>query len=375
MLEMFGAGPIALVVGLLLVVALLWFRRRRTVSDSETGAALESASASANANANAKARTSGVAVTAPRIRLVLKQKLQFVDSRIKHVMREFKALGYESAGRYTIPQMPGVRVWSGIHPQDGTLAWVQEVQGALGAVEVSRFYDDGKVVTAGASAQRDAKSYYPPAWTYQKFSPGTPAAELTRWLAAHPRPGTPPVDVTARNLPALVMRMHADSMDYRLAQEDPTMSEVKSIARQARTPQGTKAVSAVNEEQWDVIRERHLNGLRTAREDAMRDNALRGGPHDISASVAKAIKLNRDDFVFVYERLTSPQVIELALRHSDWAQNDPRLESLTRGNLSAVALFEAIQEELPKGSRYVFVTSVEAPLAARGYFPVIKMGG
>ena len=171
------------------------------------------------------------------------------------------------------------------------------------------------------------------------------------------------------------MRMHADSMDYRLAQEDPTMSEVKSIARHARTPQGTKAVSAVNEEQWDVIRERHLNGLRTAREDAMRDNALRGGPPDISASVAKAIKLNRDDFVFVYERLTSPQVIELALRHSDWAQNDPRLESLTRGNLSAVALFEAIQEELPKGSRYVFVTSVEAPLAALGYFLVIKMGG
>lgn len=296
-----------------------------------------------------------------RITLQLR-KTNFSDPRVHAVMQQLKALGYVSAGRYEVDEMPTLKMWAGTHPKNGTLALVLELNERLHGTDLIRFYDNGTVLGAGTNPVYHADRY-PSHIQYRQFPPGTPMQEVAQWLAARPMQAGQLV-ATHENLRQLNAKMYAELMDYQLslptlglpAWKDMVLKDAKSLG--ATLPEMT-------EQQWQAGYDAHLLSMAEATETAMKDHVLRSGA--VSALEWDHIQY---ELVYVYERLSAEDVAERALRRSEWTADEPRVEALLQQKLPHPALFEAIQQLLPPDQRFRLLTEVNQPVAARVYRPV-----
>ncbi|MFV0680659.1 hypothetical protein [Ottowia sp.] len=298
-----------------------------------------------------------------RITMTL-EKLKFTDSHVYRVMSELKALGYQSAGRYTLDELPGVQLWAGTHPENGSLALVFEANDRLFSVDLIRFYDSGAVLGAGTNPNYNAEDY-PSDMQYRPFPADTPMKDLAQWLAARPRQATV-VMATPQNLRQLNTRMYAHMMDYRLSQSLPSFETWKAKATQEVLAHGHSAPK-LTDAQWHTGYAGYLASFEEATEEALKDHLLRSG-----AVTALEWEEVQYDLAFVYERLSAEGVAERALGQSEWTPDESRVESLMRQNLSHQALFEAIQDLLPPDERFHYLADVHQPLAARVYRPAVQ---
>lgn len=290
------------------------------------------------------------------------EKLDFSDPRVYQVIEELKALGYASSGRYSVPEMLGMKVWAGTHPKDGSLALVLEHNDRLFCSDLARFYDNGAATGAGTNPIFHAE-HYPSHIQYRPFPAGTPMKEIAQWLAARPLQSAI-IPATSKNLRMLNTRICADMMDYQLSQPVPVFAAWKDMAVKDAVTLGQPSPE-LTEQQWQAGYDMYRSSRETATEEAMKDHLLRSG--EVSALEWNAIQ---DDVVFVHDRLDAKTVAARALRLSGWTEDEPPVESLMRKNLSHDALFEAIQALLPPDERFCYLATVSKPLAARAYRPV-----
>ncbi|MEG0920185.1 MAG: hypothetical protein RSD57_12965 [Comamonas sp.] len=296
-----------------------------------------------------------------RITMELKP-LNFSDPQVRVVMQQLKALGYASAGRYLVPEMAGLKLWAGTHPQDGSLALVFESGDQYFAADVIRFYEGGAVLGAGTNPVFDP-AQYPSHLQYQQFPPQTPMQEVVQWVKAQPLQSAV-VPATVQSLRSLNIKMYADLMDYQLSLPLPSLAEWKESIQKSASALGSP-VPPLARQQWQTFYDLQQEITESTAEEAMRDHVLRSG-------VVPALEWDRmqHNLVFVHERLNTAAVTERALRRSEWTQEQPAIEALVRQNLGGVALFEAIQDLLPEDERFVYLTHVGKPLDARAYKPV-----
>lgn len=295
-----------------------------------------------------------------RITMVL-EKLNFSDPQVHAVMQQLKALGYASAGRYLVPEMPYLKLWAGTHPENGSLALVFESGDQYYAADVIRFCEGGAVLGAGTYPDFNPEEY-PSHLQYRQFPPQAPMQEVVQWLLSQPLPSAV-VPATAHSLRDLHIKMYADLMDYQLALPIPPLAAWKATTKNTAVAQGTP-LPPLTEQQWQMAYDLQHQSMESAAEDAMRDHVLRSG-------VVSALEWDQTqyDLVFVHERLSAEAVAERALRRSEWAVDEATVEALIRQNLKGVALFEGIQALLPENQRFVYLTDVAKPLDARVYKP------
>lgn len=297
----------------------------------------------------------------PRITMQL-EKLQFTDPQVRQVMQQLKALGYASAGRYTIDEMPSVKLWAGTHAHNGSLALVLELADRYFCTDLVRFYDNGAVLGAGTNPVFRAE-HYPSHIQYQQFPQKTPLQELAQWLAARPLQAAV-VAATPQNLRQLNTRMYAEMMDFQLSLPMPGLAQWRRMAMQDAAALGNE-VPALTEQQWQAAYDAQRESQQTATEEALQDHVLRSG--QVSAAQWQAIA---HELVYVYDPLNADDVAERALRRSALTTDAPQVEALLRQNLAHAALFESIQGLLPEDERFAYLISISAPLDARVYRPV-----
>ncbi|WP_312835323.1 hypothetical protein [Comamonas sp.] len=288
-------------------------------------------------------------------------KLQFSDPQVRKVIEECKALGYASAGRYTVDEMPGVKIWAGTHAQNGSLALVLELADRYFSADVIRFYGEGAALGAGTNPVFQA-DHYPRHVQYRQFPRDTAMQELTQWLEAQPSPSAV-VAATPKNLRQLNARMYAEMMDFQLAQPMPGLEAWKRMALQDAAAVGS-TVPTLTEQQWQAVYDAQRESQQSATEEALQDHVLRSG--QVSAAQWQAMA---HGLVYVYAHLRADEVAERALRRSAWTADVPQVQALLRQNLAHAELFEAIQRLLPEDERFAYLISVNAPLNARVYRP------
>lgn len=289
------------------------------------------------------------------------EKLQFSDPQVRKVMQEFKALGYASAGRYTVDEMPAIKIWAGTHPQNGSLALVMELADRYLAADVVRFYENGAALGAGTNPVFHAE-HYPSHVQYRQFPRDTAMQDLVQWLEARPLQSAV-VPATPKNLRQLNARMYAEMMDYQLSQPMPGLEAWKRLALQDAAALGS-TVPTLTEPQWQAAYDAQRESQQTATEEALQDHVLRSG--QVSAAQWQAMS---HELVYVHALLGAEEVAERALRRSALTADAAQVEALLRQNLAHAELFEAIQRLLPEDERFVYLISINAPLDARVYRP------
>ena len=298
-----------------------------------------------------------------RITMVL-EKLNFSDPKVPVAMEEFKALGYVSAGRYRVPEMPHIKMWAGTHPQDGSLALVLESEGKYFASDVLRFYEGGSMVGAGTNPVHDPDRY-PRHWQYQHFPSKATMKELVQWLAAQPLQAAV-IPATPQSLCGLHEQGYADLVDYQASLPLPSLAEWKASLGKSLSVAVDTTMLPLTERQWQALYDIQWWGAEVTAEDAMRDHVLRSG-----AVTTQDWGRVQKELVFVHDRLSAAAVAERALRRSAWTVDEPTVEALLTQDLDSRALFEAIQARLPEAERMVYVIDVCKPLDARAYRPAV----
>ncbi|WP_226858792.1 hypothetical protein [Diaphorobacter aerolatus] len=305
----------------------------------------------------------GPAPIQPRITMEL-EKLAFRDPLVRSYMDELKMLSYRSSGRYSVPEMPQLRIWSGTHHKDGSLALVMECGEMFTCLDVIRFHEDGGVLGVGTNPFYRPENY-PPHMSYRQFRLGTPAREIVEWLRDQPVQ-TPVIQVTPKNLRALNTRFYAECTDFQLAHPLPSLAEYRArvIEDAARL---AKPAPVLNEAQWRMGHERHRTSLLDALDGALKDHLLKS--HAVSASEWDQVQY---DIVFIHDRLTDEDVATRALARSEWTADHPEVQPLMGKGIAPAKLFDAIQALLPHGERFSFLATVSRPVASRAYAPEVE---
>ncbi len=311
-------------------------------------------------SAAASLGSSAVVPIQPRITMAL-EKIEFRDPLVKEYMNEFKALSYRSTGRYTIPEMPYVQLWSGAHHKDGTLALIMECRDMFTSVDVVRFYEDGSVLGAGTNPYFRPEDY-PPHIQYKQFPLGTSAREVTQWMRDQPVKSQV-IHVTPKNIKALNTRFYAECTDFQLARPLPTFDEYRTRAVENASRLGQKQPE-LSEAQWRMGYEDHRTSLLDALDGALKAHLLQSG--SISAKEWDHVQ---HDLVFIHSRLMDEDIAARALSRSEWTSDQPEVENLMSKGMAPVKLFEAIQELLPPDERFGFIATLTKPVVARIYVP------
>ncbi|QIL83111.1 hypothetical protein G7047_26580 [Diaphorobacter sp. HDW4A] len=300
---------------------------------------------------------------APRITMAQEQ-VEFRDPLVKQYMNEFKALSYRSTGRYVIPEMPYLHLWSGAHHKDGTLALVMECGDQFTSIDVIRFYEDGSVLGAGTNPFYRPENY-PPQMRYQQFPLGAPARDVVSWMRAQPT-ASAVIHVTPRNLKALNTRFYAACTDFQLARPLPSFDEYRAHALQHAARLGQKPPE-LSEAQWRMGYEDHRTALLDSLDGALKDHLLQSG--SISAREWDAVQ---HDLVFIHSRLMDDDIAIRALSRSDWTTDEPEVERLLSKGIAPAKLFEAIQELLPADQRFSLLATLTKPVVSRIYAPAVE---
>ena len=298
---------------------------------------------------------------APRVTMEL-EKVKFADPLVNRYMSQFKALGYESSGRYTVPEIPVVQMWTGTHPKDGSLAMVLEVRDTCVSVDVIRFYENGSVMGAGTNPFYHPENY-PPHMQYKPFPLGTDAATIVEWFRNRPLESAV-LPITHVNLRQVNTRFYALQMDYQLSRPFQSFEDFKRRTLLDMERLGKKPPE-LNEAQWRTGYEMHRNSVIEALDGALKEHLLQSGK--LSARQWEDVQY---ELHFIHERLMDEDVATRALARSQWSPDHPKVEALLNQGTQPAALFDSIQRLLPEDERYTLLATVDHPIAAHVYAPL-----
>jgi len=274
------------------------------------------------------------------------------------VIRQIVEEGFIQAGRFAVPQMPGIQLWAGWHPQDGFAAVVYDHPKMPPMFDLCRFYADRTSCTV-TSNPRHNPANVPPGNISVADAGFTPATAMTA-LREQPLTGTSlPVD--AGNFAAIYIEAYARSMDHILSRPPPDAAQMQQIGQQMAELAGEPA-PVLDEVQMERAVRIQQAVRQDALEQAILDRFLESGQID-----ARSWERLRDDTVVVHDLLSREDAADLARSRADFDDTDLLVIGVLEKELPPIDTFEAVTAALPEAQRLRLLGEVDHPLYAQVY--------
>jgi hypothetical protein len=268
------------------------------------------------------------------------------------------ALGFDEVGRFTVPEMPTMQLWAGIHPQDGIAAAIYDHGKMPVFFDLVRVYDDYATCTVTTNPIHDPENV--PQGSLCIADPAMTAQAAHEILRAQAHAGTVlPVD--AGNFEPVFIELYARSIDHILSKNMPDADKMRRVGARVSEATGTPVPELDDKQmQWAVEMERG-NRL-SALQEAIIDRFLQSGQVE-----AREWERVRDHVVVVHDLLSREDAADLARMAADWEATGPMVASVLAQTLSPIDTFEHIAVLLPETQRLRLLGEVDHPLYSQLY--------
>ncbi len=268
------------------------------------------------------------------------------------------ALGFDEVGRFSVPEMPTMQLWTGSHPQDGIAAAVYDHGQMPAFFDLVRVYDDHRTCTVSSNPIHDPDNV--PHGNACIADPSmTPQAALET-LRTQPLTGNV-MTVDTGNFSPVFIELYARSIDHILSKNMPDADKMRQVGARVSEATGTPVPELDDKQmQWAVEMERsnRLSALQTA----IIDRFLQTDEVD-----AREWERVRDRVVVVHDLLAREEAADLARMAADWEAAGPMVASVLSQSLSPLDTFEKIAAELPAPQRLRLLGEVDHPLYSQLY--------
>jgi hypothetical protein len=332
-------GVLALAFVLLIVAGLFYLRWRiRRYAKSEA----------------AKWAQIGNAGVAARISLKPLDEPFHHPDLIESLIAEIQALGYREQGRYSVPEMPTLQLWAGIHPEDGSGASVVDHAMISPFFEFCRVYgEDRHTLTVTTNSTHNPAHIRPGSRTIADgdFTPASAHAEMLRSAGDEDY-----LRFTDDRFEEVFLDLYARQMDFILAKGGPTEADMRrEAARMTDLPE-------LDDKQMDMALRMSRASHQQALEDAIIDRFLKR--FDLPAHEWERL---RERVVVIHDKMTSEEVCEQALGHADDEVDEIEVERILLVAQSRTEAFDSLQQMLPNSRRHRLIGRTDEPVGAALY--------
>ena len=297
---------------------------------------------------------------AARVSLV-PAKQDWQQPKTAGLVDQLLTLGFNEVGRFSVPEMPTMQLWTGSHPHDGVAAAVYDHGQMPSFFDLVRVYEDYSTCTVSSNPIHDPQNI--PYGSARIADPAvTPQAALDV-LREQPLTGNVMI-VDAGNFSPVFVELYARSIDHILTKNIPDADKMRSVGARVSEAIGTPVAELDDRQmQWAVEMERS-NRL-AALQQAIIDRFLQSGQVD-----AREWERVRDRVVVVHDLLSHEDAADLARMSADWEAAEPIASSALAALLSPLDTFERIADQLPEAHRLKLLGEVDHPLYAQLYVAV-----
>ncbi len=268
------------------------------------------------------------------------------------------ALGFDEVGRYTVPEMPTMQLWAGVHPQGGIAAAVYDHGKMPVFFDLVQVYDDYATCTVTTNPIHDPDNV--PQGSLCIADPAMTAEAALEILRAQPHTGTA-LSVDAVNFGPVFIELYARSIDHILSKSMPDADKMRRVGARVSEATGTPVPELDDKQmQWAIEMERG-NRL-SALQEAIIDRFLQSGQVD-----AREWERVRDHVVVIHDLLDRKDAADLARMAADWDASEPVVASVLAQMLSPIDTFEHIAVLLPEAQRLRLLGEVDHPLYSQLY--------
>jgi len=266
------------------------------------------------------------------------------------------AVGFEEIGRYLVPEMPGMRLWSGYHPQSGVVAAIYDHDSVPVFFDIVRVHADYRTFTVSSNPVHDPAN----------LAPGNTCIANPDWMpdeafaamAAQPVEGET-MRVDAENFEAVFIELYARSMDYLLAKRTPDAETMRIVGERMSAVTG-EPLPDLSEAQMAMAVRMQQAARIEALEQAVIDRFLESG--QIGARDWERV---RDAAIVVHDLLDREDAANLACSGSDLDDVGDLIAQVLAEALSPIDTFERVAANLPAGQRPRLLGEVDHPLYAQ----------
>ncbi len=319
---------------LLLRFALPWWLKRKI----EAMAAMPQ-------NAGIAARISLVPTVKPW------QKMQTAE-RIGQML----ATGFEEIGRYAVPEMPGMQLWAGHHPQEGVAAVIYDHNVMPVFYDIVRTYADYSTCTVSTNPIHDPANV-PPGSRCIADATLEPAAAFAA-LREQPHAGEP-LPLHPENFEPVFLELYARSIDHILAKRMPDAEHMREVGERVSAATG-QPVPQLDDAQMQFAVDLERQSRLAALQQAIVDRFLQSGQID-----AREWERVRDRVVVVHDLLSREDAAGIARGDADGDTVDALVTAALAEPLSPFETFEKISAGLPAAQRARVLGEVDHPLYAQ----------
>lgn len=272
------------------------------------------------------------------------------------------ALGFDEVGRFSVPEMPTMQLWTGSHPQDGIAAAVYDHGQIPAFFDLVRVYGDHSTCTVSSNPIHDPENI--PHGSACIADPVITPQVALDVLREQPLTGNVMI-VDAGNFLPVFTELYARSIDHILTKNIPDADKMRRVGARVSEATGTPVLELDDKQmQWAVEMERS-NRL-AALQQAIIDRFLQSGQVD-----AREWERVRDRVVVVHDLLSREDAADLARMSADWEAAEPMAASILAASLSPLDTFERLAGELPEAQRLKLLGEVDHPLYAQLYVAAV----
>jgi hypothetical protein len=275
--------------------------------------------------------------------------------RIEGLIAEIAALGYREIGRYSVPEMPTVQLWAGVHSEDGSGASV--VDHAM----IEPFFElcfvssdeDLHTLTVTTNATHNPGHVRPGSRVIADvgFAPTAARSELLRCAGDENYRR-----FDAENFEEIFVDLYARQMDFILAKGGPTEADMRREA--ARMP----GLPELDEQQMQAALRMSRASHHEALEDAIIDRFLKR--FDLPAHEWERL---RERVIVIHDKMNSEEICEYALGHVSEEVDEIEVERILLVSESRTVAFDALQALLPMSLRHRLIGRTDEPVGAALY--------
>lgn len=279
----------------------------------------------------------------------------FDNAGAMRLVEAARVLGYEDAGFFEVPELEGITLWGGVHPQDSSMAVVY-LHAKLPAPwhEFVRAYTDLSFDMVSSTPVHNPKNT-PPESVAVVDTQLTPEAARAALIAMPVRKEI--LHATTSGFPTLLADSYARSMEHIASLGGLEREDIELINQQFNGP-------SLMKEQVDLTQEVMKAQYQHAFQQVLLDRFLESG--QISAKAWHALDGNA---LAVHEKMSDAEAVVLGLNSSETLDDDaPEVAELIKQHQGApIALFEAVNALLPEEERQRLLGEIHAPVRARIY--------
>ncbi|MFZ5638360.1 MAG: hypothetical protein ACOY82_17425 [Pseudomonadota bacterium] len=279
------------------------------------------------------------------------QKMQTAE-RIGQML----AIGFEEIGRYAVPEMPGMQLWAGHHPEDRVAAVIYDHNVMPVFYDIVRAHVDYSTCTVSTNPIHDPANVPPESRCIADPSLEPDAALVA--LRAQPTTGEQmPLD--ASNFEPVFLELYARSIDHILARRMPDAEHMRQVGERVSEATG-QPVPQLDDRQMRMAVDMERQSRLSALQDAIVDRFLQSGQID-----AREWERVRDRVAVVHDLLSREDAADLARGEADDDATEALVAAVLAEPLSAFETFEKISAAVPVQHRPRVLGEVDHPLYAQ----------